>query len=106
MHPLDTNFGELGLVDDGGAPLCVGAFQPIGEAAQSADYDMILGMSFCMIFNLNWLIRSTTRFEEMKPWTSGGPSSETECGKKEGEVKSFVGMSREAALSLYSMRGG
>lgn len=46
IHPLDTNFGELNLVDDSGDPMCIGAFQPITTGA-SSNYDMILGMAFC-----------------------------------------------------------
>lgn len=45
IHPLDTSL-DVGKTDSLGNPLCVGAFQPIADSAQSSNYDMILGMAF------------------------------------------------------------
>lgn len=40
----------------------------------------------------------------MKPWTRGDLSAALRsCGKKEGDVKSAVGMSRVAVLSVCNM---
>ncbi|KAF8133713.1 aspartic peptidase domain-containing protein [Boletus edulis] len=49
IHPLDLNFDGLGLQDDSGNPVCVGAFQPFSfDIVENNDilFDMILGMAF------------------------------------------------------------
>ncbi|KAG8889958.1 hypothetical protein FRB98_001692 [Tulasnella sp. 332] len=51
VHPLDTVLGDIGgqtLGSVNGVPMCVGAFQPIGEGAidRFGSYDLILGMGF------------------------------------------------------------
>jgi hypothetical protein len=53
-----------------------------------------------MILNLNWVMRSVTRFEAMKPWTRGAASAAPALwGKKAADVKSVVEKSNEAAFS-------
>jgi hypothetical protein len=82
IHPLDTNLdgSQLGLVDDNGNSVCIGAvrvssapsvcpstnlpsqFQPVSFDAsfgsgEAPDFDMVLGMAWCM--SLERLILST-----------------------------------------------
>jgi hypothetical protein len=59
------------------------------------------GMIFCTIASLCWEMRSATRFEDMKPCTSGRSEDSILYGKKEGDVKSSVAISRVDTLSLY-----
>jgi len=46
IHPLDTVTDSLDKTDALGNPICIGAFQPIIQTAQSNTFDMILGMAF------------------------------------------------------------
>lgn len=61
------------------------------------------GTSFWIIFNLNWDIKSVTRFDEMKQWTKGVCAAPASYGKEEGEVKSLVDISRDVVLSFCNL---
>jgi hypothetical protein len=61
-------------------------------------------MSFWIIWSLKRDIRSVIRLDAMKPCTRGWASAEVRSwGKNDGETKSLVEMSKEAALSLFKM---
>jgi hypothetical protein len=61
------------------------------------------GTRFRMILTLIWNRISATRFEEIKPCTSGAASGLLRsCGKNDGEVKSSVEMSNVAVFSVFT----
>jgi len=69
VHPLDTVDNNFAKVDSTGAPICIGAFQPITTAfSMLGHYDMILGMSF---------LRNAYTLLDYGTWIEGGTDQQS-----------------------------